>query len=421
MEHAERAGEPVLLANALSNLAFDRWVAGSGVQRELLVRADALERESTGRPRDDTALMLLGMQLRISGELAEARRLLLPELERSLGRGRVDHETFVLRELVALEVRAGRWQLADSYARRLDEVSTGMEFFNSEAEVHWAAAHVDAHLGRVESAREHAEKGHAISVACGDRAWSTLCLGVLGFLELSLGDAEAAVERLAGTPEVERQLGRPEPALFCIAPDLAEALVLAGDLEGARAVQAELEARGRELDRAWAIASALRCRGLIAAAEGRSPEALSDLASALEVHARLPQPFDRARTLLALGATQRRAKRRAEARSSLEAALAVFEELGAELWAVRAHAEIARLGGRRAARPRRADGDRAADRRTGRERALQPRDRGGAVRLRAHCGGQPHAGLPQARRALAHRAGPPLAGGVSSPVRCAGA
>ena len=48
-----------------------------------------------------------------------------------------------------------------------------------------------------------------------------------------------------------------------------------------------------------------------------------------------------------LGSTQRRFKQRAEARGSLEAALAVFEELGAALWAERARAEIARLGGRR--------------------------------------------------------------------------
>ena len=65
------------------------------------------------------------------------------------------------------------------------------------------------------------------------------------------------------------------------------------------------------------------------------------------MHDAVPQPFDRARTLLALGSVQRRAKRRAEARATLEAALAVFEELGAALWAERARAEIARLGGRR--------------------------------------------------------------------------
>jgi DNA-binding NarL/FixJ family response regulator len=62
----------------------------------------------------------------------------------------------------------------------------------------------------------------------------------------------------------------------------------------------------------------------------------------------VPQPFDRARTLLALGTVQRRAKRRGDARTTLESALAVFEELGAALWAERARAEIARLGGRRA-------------------------------------------------------------------------
>ena len=38
----------------------------------------------------------------------------------------------------------------------------------------------------------------------------------------------------------------------------------------------------------------------------------------------------------------------AEARASLEAALALFEELGAETWAARSRTEIARLGGRRA-------------------------------------------------------------------------
>jgi DNA-binding CsgD family transcriptional regulator len=139
-----------------------------------------------------------------------------------------------------------------------------------------------------------------------------------------------------------------EPAHFCVGPDLAEALVLVGDLEAARTVEAELERRGRELARPWAVATALRCRGLIAAVEGRPDAALADLEAALEVHAQVPQPFDRARTMLVLGTVQRRAKQRAEARGTLEAALAVFEELGAPLWAERARAEIARLGGRRA-------------------------------------------------------------------------
>ena len=101
-------------------------------------------------------------------------------------------------------------------------------------------------------------------------------------------------------------------------------------------------------DAEWAIATGLRCRGLIAAADGELDAALAALEEAIAVHEQVPQPFERARTLLALGATQRRAKQRAEARASLEAALAMFEELGAPLWGQRARAEIARLGGRRA-------------------------------------------------------------------------
>jgi DNA-binding CsgD family transcriptional regulator len=122
---------------------------------------------------------------------------------------------------------------------------------------------------------------------------------------------------------------------------------VAGRAWKARAVQTSLEAVGRELGRPWALATALRCRGLIAAAEGRHDAALADHQAALEALEHVPQPFERARTLLALGTAQRRAKQRAAPRASLQAALAPFAELGTELWAERARAEITRLGGRR--------------------------------------------------------------------------
>jgi DNA-binding NarL/FixJ family response regulator len=49
-----------------------------------------------------------------------------------------------------------------------------------------------------------------------------------------------------------------------------------------------------------------------------------------------------------LGAIQRRMKRRREARTTLEDALAVFERIGAALWAERARAELKRISGRAA-------------------------------------------------------------------------
>jgi DNA-binding NarL/FixJ family response regulator len=60
----------------------------------------------------------------------------------------------------------------------------------------------------------------------------------------------------------------------------------------------------------------------------------------------VPVPFDRARTLLALGTVRRRARRRRDARDALVEACAELERLGAEPWLERAQAELRRLGGR---------------------------------------------------------------------------
>jgi DNA-binding CsgD family transcriptional regulator len=60
-------------------------------------------------------------------------------------------------------------------------------------------------------------------------------------------------------------------------------------------------------------------------------------------------PFEHARTLLARGVVERRARRRACAKASFEQALAIFEGVGAGLWAARARAELERVGLRRSA------------------------------------------------------------------------
>ena len=79
-------------------------------------------------------------------------------------------------------------------------------------------------------------------------------------------------------------------------------------------------------------------------ATSRARRSLSE--RALAEHARAEDPFQRARTLLVLGATQRRAKQRGAARATLAEALAAFERVGAPLWVEKARAELARIGGR---------------------------------------------------------------------------
>jgi DNA-binding CsgD family transcriptional regulator len=64
----------------------------------------------------------------------------------------------------------------------------------------------------------------------------------------------------------------------------------------------------------------------------------------------LPIPFERARAQLARGQALLRAGRRRAAREDIQAATQVFESLGAQAWAARARAELARIGGRPASR-----------------------------------------------------------------------
>ena len=117
-------------------------------------------------------------------------------------------------------------------------------------------------------------------------------------------------------------------------------------LDEAEEVLGWLEERGRALDRASALAAAARCRGLLAAARRDAHAAIAAFEDALHEHGRVTIPFEGARTLLALGSTQRRSKQKRAARVSLEEALTIFDELGAALWAEKARAELAQISGR---------------------------------------------------------------------------
>ena len=59
-----------------------------------------------------------------------------------------------------------------------------------------------------------------------------------------------------------------------------------------------------------------------------------------------PFPLERGRTLLCLGMVRRQAQQKKASRQALEQALAIFEDLGARLWAERARAELRRISGR---------------------------------------------------------------------------
>jgi DNA-binding CsgD family transcriptional regulator len=101
-----------------------------------------------------------------------------------------------------------------------------------------------------------------------------------------------------------------------------------------------LDAFAAHTGAAWAQARAAHAHGLLSdghVAEERFQEALDH-------HRQARRPFERARAELAYGELLRRARRRVDARSHLEAALDTFESLGAAPWADRARQELRASG-----------------------------------------------------------------------------
>jgi DNA-binding CsgD family transcriptional regulator len=169
---------------------------------------------------------------------------------------------------------------------------------------------------------------------------------VLGFIELSLGDPAAALGYLERAWEIRDDVRMLEPVHRLELSDTLEALIAVGRLDEAEEKLVPWEERSRALDRSWALAITSRCRALLLAARGDLAAAQAVFERALAEHERAQDPFQHARTLLAQGVAQRRAKQRGAARLTLEQALAIFERLGAPLWAEKARAELARIGGR---------------------------------------------------------------------------
>ena len=124
------------------------------------------------------------------------------------------------------------------------------------------------------------------------------------------------------------------------------------------------------------------------------------LEAAAATYGGLGLAFDEARTLLALGRAQRRAKKWGAARDVLERAVAAFEAIGSPGWADDARAELERGRRPRAGRLGRAHRDRAPRRRPRRRGAGQQGDRPDPGRHRQHRRVPPPQHLRQARHPL---------------------
>ena len=166
---------------------------------------------------------------------------------------------------------------------------------------------------------------------------------MLGTVELWSGEAEAALEWFSKAERITDPADGAEPTMSWWRAEQVEALLELGLVDDAEARIDAWEEAARRLDRAWPLAEAARCRGLVAAARGDVDEAIALLEQAVEVTRRLRSSAARSSRSASRAGGRGRS---APAREAIEAACADFEELGAAGWAERARDELGRIGGR---------------------------------------------------------------------------
>jgi DNA-binding CsgD family transcriptional regulator len=345
IERAQRVGDPALIATAIGTLGITEGWAGES-SPGLLERGAELE-ESLGltlTAAESPRHALGRLQLRL-GEIDSARRL-FEELEATAAaRGDEFSRVQIVWSLSLLEWAAGRWKEALDHATAAYDLTEQTQFGHARAWVGRVKALVEADLGLVDEARASADEALASLGASKDELYGIVSLAALGRIELMVGDLEAAGNYLGELPGRLLAAGVGDPTLPVWA-DAIETLIALGELGLAHTYLGSYEEYAEKLGSPWALAGAWRSRGLFLAAEGDHAGAFEAFERSLAYAEAFP--LERGRALLCLGSVRRQAQQKRAAREALDQAIAVFEQLGAPLWAERARAEKARISGRRA-------------------------------------------------------------------------
>jgi DNA-binding CsgD family transcriptional regulator len=347
VELAERRVDVVALSENLCGVGYVASLRGGPQADAVLQKAEGLGPEAWGwRVIGWPSIHQAGVSLwtdRSDRAIARFRAL----EEEALHRGDDGSIPTILAHLALAAFAAGRWTDAEAAATEGCEAAVQAGERPHEAIALSARALVRACTGRSADARADAERALALA---GERSVGLARIHAhwaLALLDLLLGHPNEAAERLGPLRARLMAGGVGEPGAIPFVADEIEALVATGRVDDAAHAADWLEERGRALDRASALAGAQRGRGVIAAAAGAHDVAITAFERAVTQHARVTMPFERGRTLLHLGAAQRRAKRKRLARATLSEALGVFEALAAAPWIQRAGDELARISGRR--------------------------------------------------------------------------
>jgi DNA-binding CsgD family transcriptional regulator len=335
--------QPLLLNCARSMRAMLRFMHGDGLDRHSLQRAPELDDSQPSvavavRPAVQNALLLAWV-----GQLNQARDQMLAIRRRCIEHGEESDLLFVAFHSVLIETWRGNFADAALHAEDAMERATQLGGDLALSVALMTRCTIGAYTGNSDEVRRDARDALAACQRSGSLRMAEWPTAAIGFLEVSLRNYDAAVITLQ--PLLTRLAAAPKATEIIAAPfvsDAAEALIQVGRLAEAETLVETVQCNGRRLDRAWMLAVGARCRSMLLAAQGDLEAATQAAEHAMTEHARLPMPFERARTQLLLGQLQRRRRHKDAASVTLREALAVFDELPAPRWAARARAALAR-------------------------------------------------------------------------------
>ena len=346
LELAHEIGDRGLELQMLGHAAT--WLHALGRPwRHLVERADALDVPIAEMPTLEHADLQFARILTVEGRIDEARRRLQPLIEKARSNGDWMSLPRFLAVLADTEFQAGDWVRSEAIAA---EAQTGLRQTGEGGFLHnvmGTRLALSAGGGDVATARGLAVELESLAAAASFR-WSQDFVPVaLAALDLSLGEAAAAHERLAPIMS-EPGLGRLTPVHWeSIVAMEVEALVSLGQLDAARRVVEPVERRAGRRGIPAALAEIRRVRALVLAADSSHGEAIEAAEEAVRLHAGLQVPFRTARAWFTLGEVLRRARQRSASRAAFQTALELFERLGARVWVDRSRSELGRVATRR--------------------------------------------------------------------------
>jgi tetratricopeptide (TPR) repeat protein len=214
---ARRIADPAIRADSLSTFAMVEFLLGRPPQ-DLMAEAVRLEDLAMrDGPASQTTVFTAsrtchGLQLLWAGELDAAREVLQEELTvyERLGRYVVRDE--LLCYLAEVECRAGNWDVAARHAQEAYEIDVESGRVLGQGHMLFPRALVAALKGDVDTARSDAEEGLRQCLRNQDTLDASCHRAVLGFLELSLSDPAAAIERLEPVLAFLDEMGPRSPA-----------------------------------------------------------------------------------------------------------------------------------------------------------------------------------------------------------------